>query len=135
ERSGPLTIPGARFEGTGVGGFFDDLFGSGRRALSATGPAQVLQVQAIPDGAPQPWLPLHAMELRYLATPQSLRAGEAASVDVELVADGAAASQLPELRLPAVDGAQVFPEPPQVDEAFERGRPRTRVTRRFAIVP
>ena len=85
--------------------------------------------------APQPWLPLHAMELRYLATPQSLRAGEAASVDVELVADGAAASQLPELRLPPLDGAQVFPEPPQVDEAFERGRPRTRVTRRFAIVP
>lgn len=135
ERSGTLTIPGARFEGTGVGGFFDDLFGGGRRALQATGPAQVLRVQAIPGDAPQPWLPLHAMELRYLSTPQSLRAGEAATVDVELVADGAAASQLPELRLPPVEGAQVFPEPPQVDEGFERGRPRTRVTRRFAIVP
>ena len=135
ERSGTLTIPGARFEGTGVGGFFDDLFGDGRRALRATGPAQVLQVQAIPGDAPQPWMPLHAMELRYLSTPQALRAGEAATVDVELVADGAAASQLPELRLPPVEGAQVFPEPPQVDEGFERGRPRTRVTRRFAIVP
>ena len=135
ERSGTLTIPAARFEGTGVGGFFDDMFGDGRRALRAEGRPQILQVQAMPDGAPQPWLPLHALELRYLATPQALRAGEAANVDVELVADGAAASQLPELQLPAIEGAQVFPEPPQVDEGFERGRPRTRITRRFAIVP
>src|SRR5690606_14888217 len=35
ERSGPLTIPGARFEGRGVGGFFDDLFGGGQRDLRA----------------------------------------------------------------------------------------------------
>lgn len=135
ERSGTLVVPGARFEGTGVGGFFDDMFGGGRRALRAQGPSRVLQVQPAPASAPQPWLPLQSMQLRYLATPQELRAGEAATVDVELVADGAAASQLPELRLPPVDGAQVFPEPPQVDELFERGRPRTRVTRRFAVVP
>lgn len=135
ERSGTLVVPGARFEGTGVGGFFDDMFGGGRRALRAQGPSRVLQVQPVPASAPQPWLPLQSMQLRYLATPQELRAGEATTVDVELVADGAAASQLPELRLPPVDGAQVFPEPPQVDELFERGRPRTRVTRRFAVVP
>src|SRR5690606_18582597 len=137
ERSGTLVVPGARFEGTGVGGFFDDMFGGGRRALRAQGPSRVLQVQPVPASAPQPWLPLQgasglvqgrrvpasapqpwlplqSVQLRYLATPQELRAGEAAPVDVELVADGAAASQLPELRLPPVDGAQVFPEPPQV---------------------
>jgi len=135
ERSGTLTIPGARFEGQGVGGFFDDMFGSGRRALHASGAPRILQVRPVPDTAPQPWLPLHGLELRYLATPQSLRAGEAATIDVELSADGAAASQLPELQLPAIDGAQVFPEPPQVDESFERGRLRTKVTRRFSIVP
>jgi len=135
ERSGTLTIPGARFEGTGVGGFFDDMFGSGRRALRADGPPRILQVRPQPADAPQPWLPLHGLELRYLATPQALRAGEAATIDVELVADGAAANQLPELQLPPVDGAQVLAEPAQVDESFERGRPRTRVTRRFALVP
>lgn len=135
ERSGTLTIPGARFEGTGVGGFFDDMFGSGRRALRADGPPRILQVRPVPDGAPQPWLPLHGLELRYLATPDVARAGEAMTIDVELVADGAASSQLPELLLPPVDGAQVLPEPAQVDESFERGRLRTRVTRRFAVVP
>ncbi len=135
ERSGVLTIPGARFEGTGVGGFFDDMFGSGRRALRADGPPRILQVRPVPDGAPQPWLPLHALELRYLATPQAARAGDAVTVDIELVADGAAASQLPELRLPAIAGVQVLPEPAQVDESFEHGRLRTRMTRRFALVP
>ena len=43
ERSGALTIPAARFEGTGVGGFFDDLFGEfmggrgGRRGRRSDG--------------------------------------------------------------------------------------------------
>jgi len=80
-------------------------------------------------------LPLHALELRYVETPQSLRAGEAAAVVVEMTADGATASQLPELQLPAIAGAQVFPDPPQVDETFERGRLRTKVTRRFSLLP
>ncbi|MCW5580081.1 MAG: BatD family protein [Luteimonas sp.] len=135
ERSGTLTIPGARFNGQGVGGFFDDLLGDGRRALGADGAPQVLQVRPVPDGAPQPWLPLHALELRYVETPPSLRAGEAAAVVVEMTADGATASQLPDLQLPAIDGAQVFPDPPQVDETFERGRLRARVTRRFSLLP
>jgi len=135
ERSGTLTIPGARFEGTGVGGFFDDMLGSGRRALRADGAPRILQVRPLPADAPQPWLPLHALELRYLSTPQAARAGEAASIEIELVADGAAASQLPDLQLPPVEGAQVLAEPAQVDEGFEHGRLRTRVTRRFALVP
>ena len=135
ERSGTLTIPGARFEGTGVGGFFDDMLGSGRRALRADGAPRILQVRPLPADAPQPWLPLHALELRYLSTPQAARAGEAASIEIELVADGAAASQLPDLQLPPVEGTQVLAEPAQVDEGFEHGRLRTRVTRRFALVP
>ena len=135
ERSGTQTIPGASFSGQGVGGFFDDLLGDGRRVLNADGAPQVLQVRPVPNGAPQPWLPLHALELRYVETPQSLRAGEAAAVVVEMTADGATASQLPELQLPAIAGAQVFPDPPQVDETFERGRLRTKVTRRFSLLP
>lgn len=135
ERSGSLTIPGARFEGMAAGGFFDDVFGNGRRALRASGAPRILQVLPLPGNAPQPWLPLHGLGLRYLATPTRVRAGEAAHVEVELLADGAAASQLPALEWPALDGAQVFPEPPQVDERFEGGRLQTRVVRRYAIVP
>ena len=135
ERSGTLTIPGARFEGRGVGGFFDDLLGNGTRELRANGAPRILQVQPMPDGAPQPWLPLHGLTLRYLDAPQSARAGEAATVVVEAVGDGAVATQMPELQLQGMDGAQVFAEPAQVDETFDNGRLRSRVVRKFSIVP
>jgi len=135
ERSGPLTIPGARFEGRSAGGFFDDIFGSGTRELDANGAPRLVTVRPVPANAPQPWLPLRGLGLRYLATPQRARAGEAATVTIEARADGATASQFPGIELPAIDGAQVFAEPAQVDETFAEGRPQVTVTRKFSIVP
>jgi len=135
ERSGPLTIPGARFAGRGTGGFFDDMFGDGSRELSANGAPRFVSVRPVPANAPQPWLPLHGLSLRYLATPQTARAGEAATMTIEATADGATATQMPELQLPAIDGAQVFAEPAQTDETFDDGRPQVKVTRKFSIVP
>lgn len=135
EHSGTLAIPPARFEGNGVAGFFDDFFGNGRRALRATGPSRVLDVRTPPAAAPQPWLPLRSLSLRWRESPRQARAGEAFTVAVEVSADGAAAAQLPEIRLPPVDGAQVFADPAQADDGFVDGRPRTTVTQRFSIVP
>ncbi len=135
ERSGTLTIPAARFQGQGAGGFFDEIFGDGKRALQARGAPRILNVRSAPASAPQPWLPLRDLQLRYVATPQNVRAGEAATVVVEATADGATAAQMPELQLTGADGAQVFAEPAQSDESFANGRPQVMVTRRFSIVP
>lgn len=135
ERSGALIIPGARFEGRGTGGFFDELFGDRGGVLDARAAARTLQVQPAPANAPQPWLPLRDLQLRYTATPGELRVGSAGTLTIEAVADGAMAAQLPELQLPPIDGVQVFPEPPQADETFRDGRPRVKLTRRFSLVP
>src|SRR5690606_8750415 len=135
ERSGTLEIPPARFEGNGVAGFFDYLLGNGRRELRSTGPARVLEVRTPPANAPQPWLPLHGLSLRWRDGPGQVRAGDAFTVAVEVSADGASAAQLPEIALPPIDGAQVFADPVQSDDTFVDGRPRTRVVRRFSIVP
>lgn len=136
ERSGTLQLPPARFEGRGVGGFFDDLFGDGRGdALRARGEAVTLRVQPVPAGAPQPWRPLHGLDLRYLEAPREARAGEAATVVVEARIDGAGAAAAPALSLSAGTGAQVFAEPAQVDEALVDGRPQATITQRFSIVP
>lgn len=135
ERSGPLTIPGARFSGRGSGGFFDDMFGDGSRELSANGAPHFITVRPVPANAPQPWLPLRGLGLRYLATPQQARAGEAATITIEARAEGATAAQFPEIELPSIDGAQVFAEPAQADETFDDGRPSVTVTRKFSIVP
>ncbi|MFC6839138.1 BatD family protein [Xanthomonas theicola] len=134
ERSGPLTLPGARFRGRGPSGFFDDYFGRGGD-LGARSAAQTLQVRAQPANAPQPWLPLHDLRLRYTATPQRAAVGEAADIVVEASARGATQAQFPELPTPSVDGAQVFAEPPQFAETFVDGSPQLKITRRYSIVP
>lgn len=135
ERSGPLLLRGARFSGRSAGGFFDDLFGGDGR-LRANAPDRTLQVRAQPDAAPQPWLPLHDLRLRYTAAPTRGRAGEAVTVVVEAVAEGATRAQFPELPpLDAGPGAQVFAEPPQYDETFAGGTPRLTLTRRYSVVP
>ncbi|MNK17859.1 hypothetical protein D3C87_360560 [compost metagenome] len=136
ERSGPLQLPAAQFNGRAAGGFFDDMFGSGDGRLRASAPARTLQVKPQPDNAPQPWLPLHDLRLRYTAAPGSGRAGEAATVVVEAIAAGATRAQFPELpALQVGPDAQVFAEPPQFDETFAGGTPQLKLTRRYSIVP
>ena len=136
ERSGTLVVPPAVFEGRGIGGFFDDLFGNGvGDRLQARSRAATLAVQPVPAGASQPWLPLHDLRLRYTSAPSTARAGAAATVVVEARVDGAGAASVPEIDLSAGDGAQVFAEPPQVDERLEDGRPQATITRRFSVVP
>jgi len=136
ERSGPLKLEGARFSGRGVGGFFDDFFGAGNGALSARAPDQTLQVRAVPAAAPQPWLPLQDLRLRYVDAPQAARVGEAVTFEVEATAVGATRAQFPELPVPAPGAAaQVFAEPAQYDETFDGNGPRLKLMRRYSIVP
>ena len=137
ERSGLLRLPGARFSGRGAVGFFDDVFGRGAGRLSARAADQTLQVRALPDAAPQPWLPLKDLRLRYAgAPPQAVRAGEAVTIEVEATAVGATRAQLRELPVPAMgDAAQVFAEPVQYDERFDGASPQLTLTRRYSIVP
>ena len=135
ERSGALTIPGPRFVGRGAGGWMDDFLGGNSRELRANGASKTLTVRAQPANAPQPWLPLRDLRMRYLGAPQSLRAGEAAELVVELIAQGATQAQMPELPTPSIAGAQVFAEPAQYDETFNNGTPQVKLTRRYSIVP
>lgn len=135
ERSGTLTLPAPRFNGRGAGGWFDDLMGNGRRELRVAGAPRTLSVRPQPAGAPQPWLPLRDLRLRYVGAPTAARVGESATLVVEGVAQGATQAQLPEMPLPSVPGAQVFAEPIQYDETFPGGSPQVKWTQRYAVVP
>ncbi|MCS4232004.1 oxygen tolerance protein BatD [Stenotrophomonas maltophilia] len=137
ERSGPLRVAGARFDGRTAGSFFDDFFGGrGDGRLRAAAADQTLQVQAQPVDAPQPWLPLHDLRLRYTLAPDRARAGEAATLEIEGIAVGATRAQFTDLPVPDVGSdAQVFAEPAQYDETFSGGSPQLKITRRYSIVP
>ncbi len=135
ERSGALTLPGPRFSGRGAGGWFDDLMGGARPEMRAVGPSRTIDVRPQPAGAPQPWLPLRDLRLRYVGAPSSVAAGASAMVTIEGVALGATQAQLPQIGAPAMDGAQVFAEPVQYDESFVNGTPQVKWTQRYAVVP
>ncbi len=134
EHSGPLELPAARFRGnaqsTGGNGFF-----SRSQSVSAVGQAFTLEVRAQPADAPQPWLAVRAMSLTRGDLPPSARAGEPLLVDVTLTADGATSAQLPDLELPPIADAQVFPEPAQRQDRIVDGQPLATLRQRFAIVP
>jgi oxygen tolerance protein BatD len=135
DRSGPLVIPGARFEGRGASNWMDSLMGGGGRDIRAQGTPRTIDVRAQPANAPQPWLPLRDLRLRYVSAPQSLQAGQAAALVVEAIAKGATRAQMPELPTPSVAGAQVFAEPAQYDETVVDGTPQVTLTRRYSLVP
>lgn len=135
DRSGPLVIPGARFQGRGASNWMDSLIGGGGREIRANGAPRTINVRAQPSNAPQPWLPLRDLRLRYVSAPQSLQAGQAAALVVEAIARGATRAQMPELPTPSVAGAQLFAEPAQYEETVVAGTPQVTLTRRYSLVP
>jgi hypothetical protein len=136
ERSGTLEVSAPRFRGAAVdlrgGGFFN-----GGRRLQANGDAVTLNVRGKPAAASDPWLPALALSLddESGGLDGPLRVGEPFTLSLRLAARGLAADQLPELELPVIPGAQVYPdlESSQTGESGE-WLAGERV-RRFAVVP
>ena len=136
ERSGRLQVSPPRFRGAAIDGGRGGFFGSGRR-LQATGDALTLEVRRKPAGAPDPWLP--ALELTLGdesgALDGEFRVGEPITLSLRVAARGMGADQLPELSLPTIANAQVYPdlESSQTGDSGE-WLAGERV-RRFAVVP
>lgn len=140
ERPGRLVVPAATFEAVTVRMSFENTFGSGGAGpLRVRGPSFELDVCPLPANAPAQWLPMQQFSLRYLRTPRTLRSGETATVVVEAEAIGASAKQLPPLELGLEGGGQaagqIFAGVPEVQEQIVDGRLRTRVVRRFDVLP
>ncbi len=134
EQSGPLELPAARFRGTAQSSAGNGFFTRSQN-VSAVGQAFSLNVRPQPVDAPQPWLAVRSLGLTRADLAPSARAGEPLLVEITLTADGATSAQLPDLELPAIDGAQVFPEPAQRQDRIVDGQPVATLKRRFAIVP
>lgn len=132
ERSGRLELPTARFRGRALSGM--DPFTRGGN-VSASAPSLALDVKPEPANAPRPWLPVAAATLTRNDVPARAKAGEPVMVEIAFAVDGALSSQLADLELPAIPGAQVFPEPQQRSDALAGRTLRATLRRRFAIVP
>lgn len=134
--SGALRIEAPRFRGRALaGGRANRMFDPGT-PVSAAGEAVTLEVRPRPASAGEPWLP--AQSLDYSAQTSAagaLKVGEPVTLSLRLSARGLSAEQLPELLLPAIDGAEVYPDQ---EGSQSREGPRGiegERSRSFAVVP
>ncbi len=137
QQSGTLKVPGPRFKGRiARPGSFGSIFDPGS-SVTVRGAEQVLEVRASPQNASQPWMPARQVQYRddAQALPPQLRVGEPVTLSAELVALGLTAEQLPELTLPALDGAQVYPDQESAQTADANNATQATRSRKFAIVP
>lgn len=113
---------------------FDDFFGrsplsgmmGGTRPLHLRGDAVVLDVQPRPAAASGPyWLPAQSITLDESWQPQDgrLRVGEPLTRQLNLVARGLTAAQLPDLSalLNLPDGLKAYPDQPQLEDRVQDG--------------
>ncbi|MBF0137394.1 MAG: protein BatD [Magnetococcales bacterium] len=142
QKSGPLTLPGlvfqgqmrvARSAGRDPGGtgpfandpFFQNFFGRDPFAglLAATRPVKLRSEPIQLDVRPRPaefvgpwWLPAAQITLSEegLHDPVQIRVGDPLTRTVRLHAKGLAATQLPEIAKPRLDGVNIYPDQPVI---------------------
>jgi hypothetical protein len=137
EASGPLEIPGPNFRGRALrtGGYGSLM--SPNSILQARGNQLSLEVRARPAAAREPWLPAQSLQLadESGALAAELKVGEPLTLTLRLSAQGLSAEQLPELQLPAIDGAEVYPDQEASQTRDDGQWLRGERIRKFAIVP
>lgn len=137
ERSGTLQLRGVTFQGrVARTSRFNSMFSQG--AVVTVGSDDLaLNVRPVPDGAPEPWMPVTALRLQDDAgrLPQQVRVGDALELTLTAEATGLPDDQMPELSLPAIEGAEVYPGQETRQTREVDGRIVGVRSRNFAIVP
>jgi len=92
---------------------FGDPFSSRGQTLRTRANGLTLEVRPVPaDADVNPWLPATALELQasWPEDPPRLVQGEPVTLTLSLKAEGLTAAQLPEIRLPDIDGVKQYPD-------------------------
>jgi hypothetical protein len=138
ENSGSVSIAPIVFRGHAAdangGGFF---FNQGR-AIGAQSATIALQVRPRPAASgTDAWLPARAVTLTSSGVDASSKArvGEPLTLELRLQAQGLGFEQLPKLELPAIAGADVYPDKPATQNRDDGQWLYGTRSRKFAIVP
>jgi len=139
QHAGTLTIPALDFRGMALDpGDPDSFFGAGTQ-VGASAPAQTVQVQAVPANWGQSaWLPARALSLTLTGWPDAgtpVHVGQPINLNMTLSATGLPADALPQLSLPAMQGATVYPDQPKTATAEDDAWLQGSSERHFAVVP
>lgn len=139
QRAGTLTIPALGFQGEALDpNDPDSFFGLGTTVTASTSALSV-PVQAAPaDWGKTAWLPARALTLTLDGWPTAgtpVRVGQPINLVMHLSAIGLPTAALPSLSLPAVTGAQVYPDQPKTSTASDGPWLAGSRQRAFALVP
>ena len=137
ERSGSLQVRGVTFRGRVARGAQYNSFFSQGVPLTIGSEDIELEVRPAPANAPSPWLPAQQLTLRDDAQrlPAQVSVGDALELTLVAEATGLSAEQMPELSLPPIEGAEVYPDQEVRETTESDGRIVGKRSRRFAIVP
>jgi len=138
ETSGALTLPSIVFLGhVSDGNAMDLFFNRGREVIARSQPI-ALDVRARPAASgTDAWLPARSLTLSAsgIEATTSARAGEPLTLTLHMQAQGLGFEQLPELKLPALDGVDVYPDKPTTQNRDDGDWLYADRERKFAIVP
>ncbi|WP_426661466.1 BatD family protein [Rhodanobacter aciditrophus] len=116
QRAGTLRIPALGFQGEALDPADPDSFFGAGTPVSASAPPLAAQVQAAPaDWGKAAWLPARALSLTLTGWPDAnatVRVGQPINLTMKLSATGLPFETLPQLSLPALQGATVYPDQP-----------------------
>lgn len=137
ERSGELTIPAIAFRGSALDASDPTGFFSRGRNVSARSDAITLNVRPQPaDWTGAAWLPATGLTLQDESPPPTeVHVGDPITRTIRLQAQGLGYEQLPEISLPAVDGAEVYPDKAQTRTRDDGIWIYGERVRKFAFVP
>jgi hypothetical protein len=138
ENSGTLEIPAIAFRGHAFGpGDLNSFFSRGQ-GITAQSEAITLDVRArAPESGTDVWLPAQALTLSAegVDATASAHAGEPLTLTLRLKAQGLGFEQLPELKLPKIEGADVYPDKETTQNRDDGSWQYGTRERKFAIVP
>ncbi len=138
EKSGTITIPPITFRGHAMDrADMNSFFNRGRNVTARSEPI-ALEIRPRPaQSGSDAWLPAQSvtLEAEGVDAHAAARVGEPLTLTLRLKATGLGFEQLPELKLPAIDGADIYP-----DKATTQNKDGGELTtgereRKFAIVP
>lgn len=139
QKSGVLQLPAVHFRGRALSGNDPNalFFGRGRAVSTRTEPVAI-EIRPRPaNSGTGPWLPAQSLVLQLDGGASTLqgRVGEPLTLTLTTVAQGLGFEQLPDLELPAIDGAEVYPDKSLTRSRENAGWVVGERTRKFAIVP
>jgi len=138
EKSGAVTLPAITFHGHAIDPADINSFFTRGRAVTARSLPIPLDVRPRPaaSGA-DTWLPARSLTLTAQGVDSNLpaRVGEPLTLTLHLKAQGLGFEQLPDLKLPKIDGADVYPDKTTTQNRDDGAWIYGERERKFAVVP